>query len=237
MHGRQCRGRRCPAPGRGYHSPSQPRGVAQLVEHRSPKPGVAGSSPVSPAGFSPARRQFSVRGTSRRLRLLVTRRSSPIGSTATTCAGASTARPGGRMLDEPSAAVFPKISPVRGRVSLPRRRARLSGPRSTSVGAPNPGRNADRIRDSRCRLRARRDSPRRSGDVLPGLRRNATCSLSSSVACRLAEYASARRLGIACLGIALVLLDPGCPRVAGTSRAKPSVHVQGRGRLGSLAAL
>lgn len=25
------------------------RGVAQLVEHRSPKPGVAGSSPVSPA--------------------------------------------------------------------------------------------------------------------------------------------------------------------------------------------
>src|SRR6476660_6691901 len=27
----------------------QPRGVAQLVEHRSPKPRVAGSSPVSPA--------------------------------------------------------------------------------------------------------------------------------------------------------------------------------------------
>ena len=27
-----------------------PRGVAQLVVHRSPKPGVAGSSPVSPAG-------------------------------------------------------------------------------------------------------------------------------------------------------------------------------------------
>ncbi len=26
------------------------RGVAQLVEHRSPKPGVAGSNPVSPAG-------------------------------------------------------------------------------------------------------------------------------------------------------------------------------------------
>src|SRR5579859_4256773 len=26
----------------------QPRGVAQLVEHRSPKPRVAGSSPVSP---------------------------------------------------------------------------------------------------------------------------------------------------------------------------------------------
>src|SRR5207302_5160096 len=26
------------------------RGVAQLAEHRSPKPGVAGSSPVAPAG-------------------------------------------------------------------------------------------------------------------------------------------------------------------------------------------
>ncbi len=30
----------------------QPRGVAQLVEHRSPKPGVAGSSPAAPAGFN-----------------------------------------------------------------------------------------------------------------------------------------------------------------------------------------
>ena len=29
-------------------SSTQPRGVAQLVEHRSPKPGVAGSSPVAP---------------------------------------------------------------------------------------------------------------------------------------------------------------------------------------------
>jgi hypothetical protein len=28
---------------------AEPRGVAQLVEHRSPKPGVAGSSPVAPA--------------------------------------------------------------------------------------------------------------------------------------------------------------------------------------------
>ena len=28
---------------------SQPRGVAQLAEHRSPKPGAAGSIPVSPA--------------------------------------------------------------------------------------------------------------------------------------------------------------------------------------------
>src|SRR4029077_7127425 len=31
------------------HSSVQPRGVAQLVEHRSPKPGVAGSSPAAPA--------------------------------------------------------------------------------------------------------------------------------------------------------------------------------------------
>src|SRR5262249_44434320 len=29
----------------------QPRGVAQLAEHRSPKPGVAGSSPAAPAKF------------------------------------------------------------------------------------------------------------------------------------------------------------------------------------------
>lgn len=29
------------------------RGVAQLVEHWSPKPGVAGSSPVSPAKIKP----------------------------------------------------------------------------------------------------------------------------------------------------------------------------------------
>src|SRR6185437_4781015 len=28
-----------------------PRGVAQLVEHRSPKPGVGGSSPSAPAGL------------------------------------------------------------------------------------------------------------------------------------------------------------------------------------------
>src|SRR4051794_2808562 len=28
----------------------EPRGVAQLVEHRSPKPGVGGSSPSAPAG-------------------------------------------------------------------------------------------------------------------------------------------------------------------------------------------
>src|SRR5471030_1333269 len=30
----------------------KPRGVAQLVEHRSPKPGVAGSSPVAPVSFA-----------------------------------------------------------------------------------------------------------------------------------------------------------------------------------------
>jgi hypothetical protein len=29
-----------------------PRGVAQLAEHRSPKPGVAGSSPAAPAGLN-----------------------------------------------------------------------------------------------------------------------------------------------------------------------------------------
>ena len=34
---------------------TQPRGVAQLVAHRSPKPGVAGSSPVAPAGRNPRR--------------------------------------------------------------------------------------------------------------------------------------------------------------------------------------
>src|ERR671932_75275 len=55
---------RFPAPTRGYTSRAtqgrtalerraarlavQPRGVAQLAEHRSPKPGVAGSSPVAP---------------------------------------------------------------------------------------------------------------------------------------------------------------------------------------------
>src|SRR5256714_3237615 len=34
-----------------YTAWREPRGVAQVVEHRSPKPGVAGSSPVAPAGF------------------------------------------------------------------------------------------------------------------------------------------------------------------------------------------
>ena len=34
----------------GATLPTQPRGVAQLVAHRSPKPGVAGSSPVAPVG-------------------------------------------------------------------------------------------------------------------------------------------------------------------------------------------
>ena len=37
------------------HSAAQPRGVAQLVEHRSPKPGVAGSSPVAPVPMLPYR--------------------------------------------------------------------------------------------------------------------------------------------------------------------------------------
>jgi hypothetical protein len=34
--------------GRGYTGGATPRGVAQLAEHRSPKPGVAGSSPAAP---------------------------------------------------------------------------------------------------------------------------------------------------------------------------------------------
>src|SRR6478752_977009 len=38
--------------GARIQSSPQPRGVAQLVEHRSPKPGVAGSSPVAPAPFA-----------------------------------------------------------------------------------------------------------------------------------------------------------------------------------------
>jgi hypothetical protein len=37
-----------------------PRGVAQLAEHRSPKPGVAGSSPAAPAGTFPAKRAHRV---------------------------------------------------------------------------------------------------------------------------------------------------------------------------------
>src|SRR6476620_692110 len=36
------------------HFLPQPRGVAQLVAHRSPKPGVAGSSPVAPVPAVPA---------------------------------------------------------------------------------------------------------------------------------------------------------------------------------------
>src|SRR6476646_9287861 len=36
------------ASGAPIQSSRQQRGVAQLVEHRSPKPGVAGSSPVAP---------------------------------------------------------------------------------------------------------------------------------------------------------------------------------------------
>src|SRR3954451_2878083 len=33
------------------HWSRHPRGVAQLAEHRSPKPGVAGSSPAAPASL------------------------------------------------------------------------------------------------------------------------------------------------------------------------------------------
>ena len=37
----------------GYNrSLEPPRGVAQLAEHRSPKPGVAGSSPAAPVPLS-----------------------------------------------------------------------------------------------------------------------------------------------------------------------------------------
>src|SRR3954447_5970340 len=43
---------RAPAAG----APQVPRGVAQLVEHRSPKPAVAGSSPVAPAQLSSSSR-------------------------------------------------------------------------------------------------------------------------------------------------------------------------------------
>src|SRR4029077_3246406 len=35
---------------RRLQSSRNPRGVAQLAEHRSPKPGVAGSSPAAPVG-------------------------------------------------------------------------------------------------------------------------------------------------------------------------------------------
>ena len=54
QHGEQHRhrvsahARMMPRDRRRYNQTSQPRGVAQLVEHRSPKPGVAGSSPVAP---------------------------------------------------------------------------------------------------------------------------------------------------------------------------------------------
>ena len=51
---------------------SQPRGVAQLAERRSPKPGVAGSSPVAPVGSTrrnPASRALRLVGHSRELPL------------------------------------------------------------------------------------------------------------------------------------------------------------------------
>ena len=43
--------------GHDYNRLLEPRGVAQLAEHRSPKPGVAGSSPAAPAEFLPANRE------------------------------------------------------------------------------------------------------------------------------------------------------------------------------------
>ncbi len=53
LHGRTLLpGRRVPL-GRPATLVTQPRGVAQLVAHRSPKPGVAGSSPVAPATTKP----------------------------------------------------------------------------------------------------------------------------------------------------------------------------------------
>src|SRR5919202_1639381 len=42
--------------GAGATLGAQPRGVAQLAEHRSPKPGVAGSSPVAPVALAELRR-------------------------------------------------------------------------------------------------------------------------------------------------------------------------------------
>jgi hypothetical protein len=47
-------------PTRDYNRSLEPRGVAQLAEHRSPKPGVAGSSPAAPVAFSLLIRLFSV---------------------------------------------------------------------------------------------------------------------------------------------------------------------------------
>jgi hypothetical protein len=35
-----------------------PRGVAQLAEHRSPKPGVAGSSPAAPVPLGKRKQAF-----------------------------------------------------------------------------------------------------------------------------------------------------------------------------------
>jgi hypothetical protein len=58
-----------------------PRGVAQLAEHRSPKPGVAGSSPAAPAGFVT-------------LRLYLSRRLLPAGVRACSTAERTTHRAG-----------------------------------------------------------------------------------------------------------------------------------------------
>src|SRR5215211_2055592 len=46
--------------GRGYNpGAATPRGVAQLAEHRSPKPGVAGSSPAAPVILVPSSARWS----------------------------------------------------------------------------------------------------------------------------------------------------------------------------------
>src|SRR2546423_6598757 len=58
-----------PAPGDEIATPSVEagtgRGVAQLVEHWSPKPAVAGSSPVAPARPKVARSHRSIKNTHR----------------------------------------------------------------------------------------------------------------------------------------------------------------------------
>ena len=43
------RGVRMLTPSSEFHAPCFHRGVAQLAEHRSPKPGVVSSSPTAPA--------------------------------------------------------------------------------------------------------------------------------------------------------------------------------------------
>src|SRR5438105_12012772 len=65
-----------PEPGRSASTilEPQPRGVAQLAEHRSPKPGVAGSSPAAPVAL------LGVATYSPGARPAVARRAGPCGS-------------------------------------------------------------------------------------------------------------------------------------------------------------